>query len=181
MAQITCKECGTQIPDSSTTCPNCGAPVSVNSQTVFSTAGHEKIYYADKNVIIGDKVWEFIGYDNAGTGGKTIWLIPVNSVAGVSIHKKYPRWWIPLVIGLIVMIFCIIFSGAFDINPIAVIMSGVIAGIVLITVSLYKAKMRSLIVSAHNPHMDYTFDNCSDIGQAMKYMVPMRQCLLDKK
>lgn len=69
MAMINCPECGKEVSDKATSCPNCGAPLSVHKQTKFCKHCGEEI---DKDCVIcpkcGKQVEEIGGSGNIPGG-----------------------------------------------------------------------------------------------------------------
>lgn len=55
MALIACTECGKEVSDKASSCPNCGAPISENSSVSLNPQSHAKVTRTGA-------AWEGIGF-----------------------------------------------------------------------------------------------------------------------
>lgn len=178
MKQYTCPDCGkTWNETAPEICPACGCPsdffevktvadaTKENQKQKTNTSpkndenGQTKIYYSDSICKIGDKIWEFEGLDSQGA--KTICIFPVHNISAVVLGQKYPKWWIWLIIGLLSLI--------------------IIVGLIFIIVAFVLKSQKVLKVLSTDSESGFIFDNISSVEEAQKYIIPMRQCLLEHK
>lgn len=179
MKQYICPDCGKTWNETAPEfCPECGCPSDFfTEKTVGNESAHAnsksksssttkngetsqtKIYYSDSICTIGDKIWEFEGLDSQGA--RTICIFPVHNISAIVLGQKYPKWWIWLIVGLLTLI--------------------IIIGLIFIIVAFALKSQKVLKVLSTDSESGFVFDNISSVEAAQKYIIPMRQCLLEHK
>lgn len=143
----------------------------------------QKIYYQDNNMLIGSKVWEFVGTDTNNSLQTRKKSIPVSAISSVD-FVYYPRWISLLIIflGVVAIVLSLVLVGCSFFGSWRVY-TFFFAGIPLLILgcSLYKKEgIGSIKVLTNNRLSSYSFDGLH-VSEADKYLEPMRQCLLEKE
>ena len=94
----------------------------------------------------------------------------------MGLSKKYPKWWIWLVCGIIAIGFGIVLIvDGWDyfeaLGAIILIVGGILSALAFVL----QEKQRLIVVN--NSDGSFIFDNVSSVVEAEKYLIPMRQCL----
>lgn len=143
----------------------------------------QKIYYQDNKMLIGSKVWEFVGADsnnNLKTRKKTI---PVSAISSVD-FVYYPRWIFHIItfLGVVAIVLPLVAGGHFwDSWRMYTFFFAGIPLLILGCSLYYKYKaIGSIKVITNNSLSSYSYDGLYD-SEADKYLEPMRKCLLEKE
>jgi len=144
----------------------------------------QKIYYQDNNMLIGSKVWEFVGKDSNNSLQTRKKTIPVSAISSVD-FVYYPRWIFHIItfLGVVAIVLSLVLCGC-DFVGSWRMYTFLFAGIPLLILGCslyYKYKATgSIKVITNNSLSSYSYDGLYD-SEADKYLEPMRKCLLEKE
>jgi hypothetical protein len=144
----------------------------------------QKIYYQDNNMLIGSKVWEFVGKDSNNSLQTRKKTIPVSAISSVD-FVYYPRWIFHIItfLGVVAIVLPLVLSGGHFWGSWRMY-TFFFAGIPLLILgcSLYNKHkgIGSIKVITNNSLSSYSYDGLCD-SEADKYLEPMRKCLLEKE
>lgn len=144
----------------------------------------QKIYYQDNKMLIGSKVWEFVGADSNNNLQARKKTIPVSAISSVD-FVYYPRWIFHIItfLGVVAIVLPLVLSGGHFWGSWRMY-TFFFAGIPLLILGCslyYKHKaIGSIKVITNNSLSSYSYDGLYD-SEADKYLEPMRKCLLEKE
>ena len=151
----------------------------------------QKIYLQDEKMLIGSKVWEFVGQDSNPNMGLRKKTIPVSAISGVD-FVYYPKIYvILLILGILCLLVGWIWGLVYgDIIPafwefldepdtLIFFIGLILTPIGVILTKLLKGKGKIQVIT-NNILSSYSYRNIRDT-EASKYVDAMRKCLLEKE